>query len=72
MNLNKALILLTSVCMFSCTDGFENLNKDPLAVNEVSPDLVLPYMQHKGFQLDIGDYQVSSLLYSSLLKFPTP
>lgn len=66
MKMNKALIILTSVCMFSCTNGFENLNKDPLAVNEVSPQLVLPYMQHKGFQLDIGDYQVSSLLYSSL------
>lgn len=66
MKLYKALIILTSACMFSCTNGFENLNRDPLAVNEVSPQLVLPYMQHMGFQVNIGDYQVSSLLYSSL------
>lgn len=66
MKLNKILIILSSLFMWSCTNGFEDLNKDPLAVDKVSPDLVLPNMFYKGFQLGAGDYQMSSLLYSSL------
>ena len=66
MKFNKILIILSTVFVFSCTNGFEDLNKDPLAVSEVSPDLRLPYMQYKGFQMGTGDYQMSSLLYSSL------
>ena len=49
MKFNKILIILSTVFIFSCTNGFEDLNKDPLAVSEVSPDLRLPYMQYKFF-----------------------
>lgn len=34
MKFNKIFIILSSVFVFSCTNGFEDLNKDPLAVNE--------------------------------------
>ena len=46
MKLHKILItLLTAATISSCTNGFEDMNKDPLAVSEISPDLSLPYMQ---------------------------
>lgn len=66
MKLKKIFFLFSSVCLLSCTDGFDELNKDPLAVSEVAPNLVLPNMIYKGLQLGAGDYQMSSLLYSSL------
>lgn len=66
MKLNKILIILTSVLAFSCTNGFEDMNKNPLAINEVSPDLVLPKMQYTGFHLIAGDFQRAATLYSFL------
>lgn len=50
MKLHKILItLLTAATISSCTNGFEDMNKDPLAVSEISPDLSLPYMQYTVF-----------------------
>lgn len=67
MKLNKIFIILVSAIAFSsCTNGFEDMNKDPLSIKEVSPDLVLPQMQYAGFHLVTGDYQRATLLYSSL------
>ena len=67
MKLHKILItLLTAATISSCTNGFEDMNKDPLAVSEISPDLSLPYMQYHGFHIVYGDYQRAALLYSFL------
>ena len=50
MKLHKILIALFSAAVISsCTNGFEDMNRDPLAVNEISPDLSLPNMQYHGF-----------------------
>lgn len=66
MKFNKLFILLTALSAFSCTGSFEDMNKDPLAVNAVSPDLVLPNMQYTGFHMIAGDFQRASTLYSFL------
>lgn len=66
MKFNKILLLISSAFVLSCTGDFEELNKDPMSVSEVSPTLRLPNMLYKGYQLEAGDYQVSSLLYSAL------
>ena len=66
MKMNKILLTIVSVAILGCTNDFEDMNKDPLAINEVSPTLILPYMQHNGFRINLGDYQMSSLLYSAL------
>ena len=43
MKLHKILItLLSAITISSCTSGFEEMNKDPMAVNEISPSLSLP------------------------------
>lgn len=67
MKLHKILIALFSAAVISsCTNGFEDMNRDPLAVNEISPDLSLPNMQYHGFHIVYGDYQRAALLYSFL------
>lgn len=67
MKLHKILItLLSAATIGSCTNGFEEMNKDPLAVNEISPSLSLPNMQYHGFHIVYGDYQRAALLYSFL------
>lgn len=67
MKLHKILIALFSAAVISsCTNGFEDMNRDPLAVNEISPDLSLPKMQYHGFHIVYGDYQRAALLYSFL------
>lgn len=67
MKLHKILIALFSAAVISsCTNGFEDMNRDPLAVNEISPDLSLPNMQYHGFPIVYGDYQRAALLYSFL------
>lgn len=43
MKLHKILIALFSAAVISsCTNGFEDMNRDPLAVNEISPDYHCP------------------------------
>lgn len=65
MKLHKILItLLSAITISSCTSGFEEMNKDPMAVNEISPSLSLPNMQYHGFHIVYGDYQRAALLYS--------
>lgn len=65
MKIHKILItLLTAATISSCTNGFEDMNKNPLAVNEISPDLSLPQMQYAGFHIIYGDYQRAAILYS--------
>ena len=67
MKLHKILItLLSAITISSCTSGFEEMNKDPMAVNEISPSLSLPNMQYHGFHIVYGDYQRAALLYSFL------
>ena len=62
MKLHKILIALFSAAVISsCTNGFEDMNRDPLAVNEISPDLSLPNMQYHGFHIVYGDYQPCSI-----------
>lgn len=59
-------VLLSTLAFTSCTNGFEDMNKDPLAVDKISPDLSLPLMQYNGFHIVYGDYQRAALLYSFL------
>jgi hypothetical protein len=68
MKLNKLLFAaLSSVILCSsCTKGFDELNKNPLATTEITPDLSLPNMQYHGFHIVYGDYQRAALLYSFL------
>lgn len=67
MKLNKIFTLLVaSVLTVGCTNGFEDMNKDPLAITEVSPDLILPNMQYNGFHMIAGDYQRATRLYAFL------
>ena len=42
MKFNKILLLISSAFVLSCTGDFEELNKDPMSVSEVSPTLRLP------------------------------
>lgn len=65
MKLNKIAIILTSVVAMSCTGDFENMNKDPMAVSEVSPKLILPVMMNAGYHLIAGDYQRATTLYTA-------
>ncbi len=66
MKIHKILLTLVSaITISSCTNGFEDMNKDPLAVNEISPNLSLPQMQYAGFHIVYGDYQRAAILYSS-------
>lgn len=65
MRLNRILIILTSVFAMGCTGDFENMNKDPMAVSEVSPKLILPVMMNAGYHLVAGDYQRATTLYSA-------
>lgn len=66
MKINKIAIILTSVIAMSCTGDFEDMNKDPMAVSEVSPKLILPVMMNSGYHLVAGDYQRATTLYSAL------
>ena len=66
MKLRNIITIATSViALSSCTADFEEMNKDPMAVNEASPDLILPYMQYYGFHMVAGDYQRANTLYSA-------
>ena len=66
MKINKIAIILTSVIAMSCTGDFLDINKDPMAVSEVSPKLILPVMMNSGYHLVAGDYQRATTLYSAL------
>lgn len=67
MKFNKQLLTALSICaLCSCTNGFDTINKDPLAVKDVSPDILITDMQYNGFHVIYGDYQRGVLLYSSL------
>lgn len=50
----------------SCTDNFENMNKNPQTANEVSPSLLLPKMQDYGFNNNSWEYQVGPNLHANL------
>lgn len=66
MKLSMYICLFSIISLFSCTSGFDNLNKDPLSVKEVSPNLLITDMQYNGFHLITGDYQRGVILYPSL------
>ena len=67
MKLRKIFpFLVASVLTVGCTNGFEEMNEDPMAITEVSPDLILPNMQYNGFHMVAGDYQRATRLYAFL------
>lgn len=64
MKLSKLFLILSTSFMVSCTNGFEELNTNPLAINNASPNLLLPIMEHYGFHSTAAEYQRVSILYS--------
>ncbi len=67
MKLRKIFpFLVASVLTVGCTNSFEEMNEDPMAITEVSPDLILPDMQYNGFHMVAGDYQRATRLYAFL------
>lgn len=66
MKIKYLILSLASSFVMSCTSGFEEMNKNPLVVNETTPDLLLPVMEHYGYQVGNGEYQRANLLYSAL------
>lgn len=62
----KSSLIALVFSFFSCTDGFEEMNKNPLTANEVSPSLVLPKMQDYGFNNSSWEYQVGPNLHTNL------
>ncbi len=60
------LAILSTITISGCTGDFENMNEDPNGINDISPNLLLPDMQYKGFHIIYGDYQRAALLYSFL------
>lgn len=66
MKIYKYLLITVFTFTISCTNGFQTINENPLAINQISPDLVLPIMEHAGFQVTSPEYQRSSILYAGL------
>lgn len=61
-----ATLFAASILAASCTNGFDEMNKDPLSITKVSPNLILPNMQYNGFHMIAGDYQRATRLYAFL------
>lgn len=65
--LNKISLIVLAIGIFtSCVDKFEEMNKNPMTANEVSPSLLLPKMQDYGFNNSSWEYQVGNNLHTNL------
>lgn len=61
-----SVICLIGSLTAGCTGNFEEMNRNPLAANEVSPSLILPKMIDYGFNCRSWEYQVGDNLHTNL------
>ncbi len=59
---NILVIGLLSVLMVGCTDGFEDLNKNPKKSSVISPDLVFPYVTWAAADVYHEPYELGHVL----------
>lgn len=63
----KYLVTISlAVALFSCTDGFDDMNTNPNTVTEVEPSLLLPKMQYEITNANAYEYQRGENLFANL------
>lgn len=54
------------VLTVSCTDDFDNMNKDPMGITDGDPAYMLPYIEEQGSRMASWEYQVGDNLHTNL------